>query len=69
MSRVSRVYTQEFKEDAIRLLERTGRSYTQVSSDLGVSYCMFSQLVQRASYGKALEESPCGEGGGSPSSR
>ena len=35
---MSRVYTEEFKQDAVRLLERTGRSYTQVSSDLGVSY-------------------------------
>jgi transposase-like protein len=35
---MSRVYTQEFKEDAVRLLERSGRSFTQVSVDLGVSY-------------------------------
>jgi transposase len=35
---MTRVFTQEFKEDAVRLVERSGRSYTQVSADLGVSY-------------------------------
>jgi transposase-like protein len=34
---MSRFYTEEFKQDALRLLERTGRSYTQVSADLGVT--------------------------------
>jgi transposase len=35
---MSRVFTEEFKQDAVRLLQRSGRSCTQVSSDLGISY-------------------------------
>jgi transposase len=35
---MSRVFTQQFKEDAVRLLERSGRSKTQVASDLGINY-------------------------------
>lgn len=35
---MSRVFTQEFREDAVRLLERSGRSCSSVASDLGISY-------------------------------
>jgi transposase len=35
---MSRVFTEEFKQDAVRLLQRSGRSCTQVSTDLGISY-------------------------------
>jgi transposase len=35
---MSRVFTEEFKQDAVRLLQRSGRSCTQVSADLGISY-------------------------------
>ena len=35
---MSRVFTEEFKQDAVRLVQRSGRSYTQASADLGISY-------------------------------
>lgn len=33
-----RVFTQEFREDAVRLKERSGRSFTSVAADLGISH-------------------------------
>ena len=53
---MSRVYTQEFKEDAVRLLERSGRSYTQVSSDLGVSYWTLRNWYKDLRMGKRLKK-------------
>ena len=53
---MSRVYTQEFREDAVRLLERTGRSYTQVSSDLGVSYWTLRNWYKELRMGKRLKK-------------
>jgi transposase len=38
MSRVTREFSEEFKQDAVRLTERSGRSFSQVASDLGISY-------------------------------
>jgi transposase len=53
---MSRVYTQVFKEDAVRLLERTGRSYSQVSSDLGVSYWTLRNWYKELRMGKRLKK-------------
>ena len=36
-TRVHTRYTPEFRADAVRLLERTGRSLRRVASDLGIS--------------------------------
>ena len=49
---MSRVYTEEFKQDAVRLLERSGRSYTQVSADLGVSYWTLRNWYKELRMGK-----------------
>jgi transposase len=35
---MSRVFTEEFRENAVRLALRSDRSYTQVASDLGINY-------------------------------
>jgi transposase len=53
---MSRVYAQEFKEDAVRLLERSGRSYTQVSADLGVSYWTLRNWYRDLRMGKRLKK-------------
>jgi transposase len=33
-----RVYTQEFKDEAVRLAQTSGKSIAQVARDLGISY-------------------------------
>jgi transposase len=35
---MSRVFTEEFKQDAVRMVKRSDRSCSQISSDLGISY-------------------------------
>ena len=48
------VYTQDFRDDAIRLAMRSGRSYAQVASDLGINYwtlrhwCRLEQMGKRS---------------------
>ena len=34
---MTRIYTEEFKQDAVRLVETSGRPKTQVARDLGIS--------------------------------
>jgi transposase len=53
---MSRVFTQEFKEDAVRLLERTGRSYSQVAADLGISYWTLRNWYKDLRMGKRLKK-------------
>jgi transposase len=49
---MSRVFTEEFREDAVRLVARTGRSYSQVASDLGVSYWTLRNWCKDGRMGK-----------------
>jgi transposase len=63
---MSRVYTEEFKQDAVRLLERTGRSYTQVSADLGVSYWTLRNWYKDLRMGKRLKKVSTGKAAAAP---
>ena len=51
-----RVFTQEFREDAVRLAQRTDRSYAQVASDLGVSYWTLRNWCNDAHMGKRTKK-------------
>src|SRR5215469_10317813 len=42
MTRHQRTYTSEFKEEAIRLVETSGKSMSQVARDLGISDSVLS---------------------------
>jgi RimJ/RimL family protein N-acetyltransferase len=54
MSRVARVFAEEFKLEAVRLHERSGRSLSQTAADLGISYwtlrnwCKDRDVVRRS---------------------
>ena len=37
MAKVQKTYTQEFKREAVRLAQTSGKSITQVARDLGIS--------------------------------
>ena len=37
MAKVQKVYTREFKEEAVRLAQTSGKSITQVARELGIS--------------------------------
>ncbi len=50
---MNRVYTEEFKADAVRLVKRSGRSYVKASSDLGISYWTLRKWCQDREMGKA----------------
>ncbi len=51
-----RVFTQEFREDAVRLLERSERSYRSVASDLGVSCGTLRSWYKALGMGKRLKK-------------
>jgi transposase len=63
---MSRVYTEEFKQDAVHLLERSGRSYTQVSADLGVSYWTLRNWYKDLRMGKRLKKALSGKAAAAP---
>jgi transposase len=63
---MSRVYPQEFRDDAVRLVERSGRSYSQVASDLGVSYWTLRNWCNDGRMGKRSKRARSSKGGGSP---
>ncbi len=37
MGKIQRVYTQEFKEEAVRLAQSSGKPITQIARELGIS--------------------------------
>lgn len=37
MTKVQKVYTKEFKEEAVKLMQSSGKSAAQVARDLGIS--------------------------------
>jgi len=45
-----RVFTEEFKREAVRLIETSGRTIAQIAEDLGVG---LSTLTHPGDYGKA----------------
>ena len=54
-SKFARRYDREFKDNAVALVQ-SGRSVTEVSRDLGVSYWSLSRWVKDAQNGQALSE-------------
>lgn len=63
---MSRVFTEEFKQDAVRLLERSGRSCTQVSADLGVSYWTLRNWYKDLRMGKRSKKGSSGKAAAAP---
>jgi transposase len=63
---MSRVFTQEFREDAVRLLERSGRSYSSVASDLGVSYWTLRNWYKALRMGKRLKKGSSSKAAAAP---
>ncbi len=51
MAKIQKVYTKEFKEEAVRLVQSSGKSAAQVARDLGVSdralYLWQKQLAEK----------------------
>jgi transposase len=53
---MSQVYTQEFREDAVRLALRSGRSYARVASDLGINYWTLRHWCKLERMGKGSKK-------------
>jgi transposase len=53
VAKVQKVYTKEFKEEAVKLVQSSGKSAAQVARDLGVSdsaiYLWQKQLAEKGS--------------------
>ena len=45
MSKSQPTYSKEFKQEAVRLFETSGKSKTQIARDLGISDSAGSQMV------------------------
>lgn len=63
---MSRVFTEEFKEEAVRLVERSGRSCSQVASDLGVSYWTLRNWYKAQRMGKRLKKGSSSKAAAAP---
>jgi transposase len=48
MAKRPRTYTDQFKEDALKLVETSGKSVAQVARDLGISPYTLHNWVQKA---------------------
>lgn len=49
---MARRYSEEFKQEAVRLYRESGLGYRQIAEDLGVSAYALRQWVQRSGVGK-----------------
>jgi transposase len=47
MAKARKTYTREFKVEAVRLLERSGKSQTEVAEELGISHTSLSRWRQK----------------------
>ena len=47
MAKVQKVYTREFKEEAVRLTQTSGKPITQVARELGISDTSIQECAQR----------------------
>jgi transposase len=63
---MSRVFTEEFKQDAVRLMRRSDRSYTQVSADLGISYWTLRNWCKDQGMRKRSKKSSSGKAAAAP---
>ena len=61
MNKISPRYTEEFKRDAVRLIETSGKAKTQIARDLGVSDSALYRWLKE--YGQAPAPSANGQGG------
>jgi transposase len=64
-NKTSRSYTEEFKRDAVRLVETSGKSKTQIARDLGISDSALYRWLKE--YGQALGASASASGQSGPS--
>jgi transposase len=60
MTKERKTYTREFKIEAVRLLERSGRSQAEMASELGMAPSSLSRWKQK--YGADSEEAFPGRG-------
>ncbi len=61
MNKTPPSYTEEFKRDAVRLVETSGKSKTQIARDLGISDSALYRWLKE--YGQTPEPSANGQGG------
>ena len=60
MAKNQRTYTREFKIEAVRLLESTGKSQAEIERELGIGYSNLSRWKRQ--YGEQGEEAFPGRG-------
>jgi transposase-like protein len=46
MGKIQKVYTKEFKEEAVRLAQTSGKSIVQVARELGISDTSIHRILQ-----------------------
>ena len=56
----TRTYTQEFKQEAVRLVKTTGKSCSQIERELGITKFLLSKWVKQ--YGAKGEQAFPGKG-------
>lgn len=64
MTKKRRTYTREFKIEAVRLLERTGKSQQQIADELGIGSTSLSRWKKK--YGEAGADAFPGRGNLTP---
>lgn len=58
MSRKHRKYTEEFKAEALRLLETTDRSAAAIEQELGITQGLLSRWKRKKDQGKSISTTP-----------
>jgi transposase len=61
-----RVYTADFKRDAVRLLDRSDRSWTQIAVDLGVHEGTLRGWYKELGMGKRFKKNSTGKAAPAP---
>jgi transposase len=64
MAKTRKTYTREFKIEAVRLLERSGKSQTEVAEELGIGHTSLSRWKKK--YGAEGETAFPGHGNLTP---
>ena len=52
MAKVQKVYTREFKEEAVRLAQTSGKPITQVARELGISRATLIKKIREYELGE-----------------
>jgi transposase len=63
MNKTPPSYTEEFKRDAVRLVETSGKSKTQIARDLGISDSALYRWLKEYRQGQGPSASASGQGG------